>query len=283
MALADLDAALAASVDGARYWQEPSGEDVLAALPEVVDALRPLAEAVAQHPPAWWTADRRTEQWAIEWRDPGDSASLERNPASALQKWKRETLAEERRAERERPREPTANWSGTWWSTPGGLVPTTGVTDAREPVGLRHVEDSPGWNIATAIPVRGVGRTHEIHRAEDWAQLCRRFPLEVTASRRHDWYRTTGRDGRWLIPDWQRVAQEWDAVHLSAFGYVHAATRAIPIDDEYASVVAGWGPDVTVWLTDTVREWEGERIVWRRDDDVWVRVDHPNSQRGVVL
>ena len=37
-------AALERSVDSARYWQEPDGEDVLAGLPMVAEALSPVAE-----------------------------------------------------------------------------------------------------------------------------------------------------------------------------------------------------------------------------------------------
>ncbi len=65
------------------------------------------------------------------------------------------------------------------------------------------------------------------HGAADWAHLCRTYPLDVTNSRRHDWYRVTGRGGRWLLPDWSRVADDWDAVHLSGWGYLTAATREI--------------------------------------------------------
>lgn len=270
---ARLDAALGASVGGAMYWQPPSGEDVLAALPEVVDALRPLASAAAQHPPDWWSADRRVEQWAIEWRDPDDPVPLGRDAAAALLAWKREAAAQEEWSRREAAEHPDVAWSGTWWSIPTGMVTTAGLADAATPAGLRYVEDSFGWEVATAIAVRGAGSTYEIHNAQDWAELCRRFPLEVTASRRRDWYETTGRDGRWVIPDWPRVAGEWDAVHLSARGYLGAATLAIGVDDERASVIAGWSPDLTVWLTDSAREWDGERVEWRRDDDRWVRAD----------
>ncbi|MNL69614.1 hypothetical protein D3C87_1944960 [compost metagenome] len=94
--------------------------------------------------------------------------------------------------------------------------------------------------------------------------------MEVTASRRHDWFRVTGRDGRWLIPDWERVAQRWDAVHLTTLGYLSSATMLIDIDSEYATVIAGWGPDSTIWLTDAAREWSEPRQQWNR-------LDHENS------
>lgn len=144
---------------------------------------------------------------------------------------------------------------------------------------LELVEDSLGWEAATVIPVRGAGRILEIASAHDWAALCCRFPREVTASRRHDWFRVTGRDGRWLIPDWPRVAREWDAVHLTTLGYLEAATRLIEIDDEYATVLAGWEPDLTLWLTDCARELsadgeaESAREEWRRapNETAWTR------------
>lgn len=147
-----------------------------------------------------------------------------------------------------------------WWSVPTSILTTRGrVADA-----LELVEDSLGWEVATVIPVRGVGREREIRYPEDWAQLCREYPLEVTASRRHDWFRVTGRDGRWLMPDWPHVAKDWDAVHLTTLGYLRAAANLIEIDSVYASVIGGWGPDSTLWLTDSAREWEGPRQHWVR-------------------
>ncbi|TJY64045.1 hypothetical protein E4J89_19060 [Arthrobacter sp. CAU 1506] len=101
------------------------------------------------------------------------------------------------------------------------------------------MEDSLGWEQATVIPVRGTGRTFEIPIPDDWLSLCRAFPLEVTASRRDDWFRVTGRDGRWVIPDWERVAEQWDAVHLAVQGYFSSATRALHLDPDTASVIAG--------------------------------------------
>ncbi|WP_344097084.1 hypothetical protein [Microbacterium deminutum] len=138
---------------------------------------------------------------------------------------------------------------------------------------LELVEDSAGWDAATVIPVRGTGRELEISSRHDWAELCRAYPLAVTASRRHDWFRVTGRDGRWLIPDWPRIAEEWDAVHLTTFAYLCAATTLIAIDAEYATVIGGWAPDSTLWLTDVAREWEGPRQQWVRlsGSDEWIR------------
>ncbi|MDL9981288.1 hypothetical protein [Microbacterium candidum] len=272
----DVDSALGASVDAAMYWQPRDEFDVVAAEPTVAKALVRIADRLATHPGAsWWTGDRRPDQWAIEWHDPGGAIEIGTDPEPRLQSWREQVDDEEQRARSERPADVEANWSGTWWSSPSGFLVTTGTTPDGVPAGLRLVEDSLGWISATAIPVRGAGRTYEIRTAEDWARLCRRHPLEVTASRRHDWYRTTGRDGRWLIPDWQAIAEGWDAVHLTVAGYLGAATRPIRVDDEFSTVLAGWGPDATLWLTASVREWEGPRIEWRRDGDVWMQDTRP--------
>ena len=80
--------------------------------------------------------------------------------------------AEEAQAARERPRDPHANWSGTWWSIPHGLVHTVGQI----PAGLSLVEDSLGWEQATVISIRGTARTFEIRIPDDWLSLCRAFP-----------------------------------------------------------------------------------------------------------
>ncbi|WP_312776570.1 hypothetical protein [Corynebacterium variabile] len=261
--------ALAGSVDAAMYWQEPDGTDALCATGPVRRALATAAEHIAASPLTdwWWSGTDRDDQWSAQWRGPvNDPADVPVPAPDALRQrlldWKVTEIEETRRAAQERPDDPTANWSGNWWSTPPGWIrvpettrtwPTTG-----QPVSTWGTEDAPGDEPVAVhrIPVADDPRILEITGADDWAALCREFPLEVTASRRHDWYRVTGRDGRWFIPDWSAVAERWDAVHLTVAGYLNAATRSIPVPggseatdgQDAASVIAGWGPDVTYWL-----------------------------------
>ncbi|WP_235830858.1 hypothetical protein [Arthrobacter cheniae] len=266
--LGDIDRALAQAVDTSRPWQEPDGEDVLAALPEIKAALAPIAQQVMMASSTqWWSRSRQIEQWTIDWRPAKDPAPLPRQPSQALGAWARDTRAEEVRAEKERPRNPHANWSGTWWSFPQGTLQSVG----RVPLGLNLFEDSFGWEHATVIPVRGAGRTYEVHTEDDWVSLCREYPLGVTASRRHDWFRCTGHDGRWVIPDWEKVAERWDAVHLTVLAYLSSANRALQVDAGTSTVLAGWNPDTTIWLTDVAREWAGPRQQWQRStyQQVW--------------
>ncbi|GAA5028643.1 hypothetical protein ACFQRL_06620 [Microbacterium fluvii] len=261
-----LEEALRRSVDAAAYWQPLDGDDLVAAEPAVRAALDEIGHGLAAHPSAaWWRRVRTPEQWAVEF-DPIDDGAPFDPAAGAAAAWSVDTREEERRAAAERPVDPAANWSGTWWSFPTGAPASTGLLPSGVPAGIPMLEDGFGATRAVAVPVRGGGRTFEIVGADDWVELCRRHPLQATASRRHDWYRATGRDGGWLLPDWGAVAQEWDAVHLTAWAYLTAAGRAIEVDDGWASVIAGWGPDQTYWLGGRVREVEGPRVHLRADD-----------------
>lgn len=269
---------LARAVDMARYWQEPDGEDTLAATTPIRHALVRVAEHVAKSADAqWWRTpvDVRS-QWSVQWDDmPPTEVSAD--PLAVLRAARDADVAAEWEATYERPSDPSARWSGEWWSRPTTEVPSS----ARElfdgsPAGLWLVEDSLGWETATStrLQIDPGARIYEVDTAEAWAELCRQFPLEQTAQKRHDWYRTTGRNGRWVIPDWAQVAEHYDAVHLHTLAYLSAAGTAIPVDEQTASVIAGWGPDQTYWFTPNVRHLDAPTRWELRDsgeDNIWVR------------
>ncbi|MFE5411176.1 hypothetical protein [Microbacterium sp. NPDC056569] len=269
---ASLRTALAASVDAAMYWQPPDGRDHLCATAELRAPLRRVATVIAGSPAAdWWTGGvAEDDQWAVHWEGAGRSS---REVEDELRRWREATAADEARAAAERPADPTAAWSGQWWSIPpSGLVRTTRSLGKAGPAGLWFGEDSMGADSATATPVDVYpARVIEIRGPEDWAQLCAQHPLDVTASRRQDWFRVTGSDRQWVIPDWAAVAAEADAVHLTVAGYLSAATRLIEVDGDRASVLAAWNPDETFWFRGTAARPAGEQR-WRREDDGWERV-----------
>lgn len=267
----ELVSALAASVDSARYWQEPDGEDVLAASAELGPGLARVAASLMASPATdWWDASvDPAGQWSVAFAGTDSERGTDRPAHAVLGQWQQAQADEEARAQRERPTDPRAAWGGTWWSKPPhGLARTSRRLDALGPAGLWLVEDGMGWETATVqrLRVASDARIFEIDGPDAWAELCRRHPVEVTASRRHDWYRTTGHAGPWVIPDWSRVAQEFDGIHLSVAGYLATAACAIRVDDERMTVLAGWDPDLTYWLTDITREEPGI-VHWRRDRD----------------
>lgn len=256
--------ALAAAVYNARYWQEPDGEDALVATPEMSLALRRVAERIAASPlPAWWCTPVAIDmQQSVQWDDapprpvPGDV----RDALLAV--------SEERHA----------NGRDDPWSRPPRTVPSSArsLCDG-SPAGLWFVEDSLGWDRAESVRL-GVPdgiRVFEIEGTAEWAELCARFPLEVTTSHRHGGDRRSGRTGSLLVPDWARIAEQYDAVHLQVGAYLAASGVAIPIDDSAGttSVIAGWNPDETYWFTPDIAYNDGHARWMLKEhgtDMVWV-------------
>ncbi len=272
--------ALADSVTWARYWQEPDDRDRRLADPRVAEQLWPVAEAVSAAPAAhWWSTplDPATQHEVLfddphgrPLPDPPDDGR------AALLTWRAATLEDERRAA-DRPDDPRAPYSGSWWSIPAlaGLRSSTRILPSTGPVGLHLVEDELGWNAAQcwSLEFRPGASIFEICGADDWAELVGRYPLAVTKSRRHDWYRATGLDVEWAIPDFPAVADDYDAVHLTVAGYLSTAGRAIPAGEAH-TVLAGWNPDQTWWLTGRPRRVD-PAVRWIRTGDMepfaWAR------------
>ncbi|WP_062205133.1 hypothetical protein [Demequina salsinemoris] len=273
-----LMSALTASIDAARYWQEADGEDALAATDEMRGPLTEVAAAIeANDACAWWSAPvDLTSQWVVEFDYPDFPAGPQPavDPGEVLASWSEAIAEEEIGARHSLPTDPTTNHSGPWWSKPpNALTRTTRSLGADGPAGLWLIEDSHGPQRALVrrAGVPSTANVYEIDGPDAWADLCRRFPLDVTASRRHDWYRTTGEAGPWAIPDWSRVAEHYDAVHLTVAGYLETAGRAIPVGDGASSVLAGWDPDATYWFT-AVRAYADTEETWVNPDDAgWSR------------
>ena len=63
----------------------------------------------------------------------------------------------------------------------------------------------------------------------------------MTASRRHDWYRTTGRSGPWVIPDWSQAGQHHDGGR-SRHHPVPGGGALPSMSTIGPSVIGGWAP-----------------------------------------
>jgi hypothetical protein len=256
------------AASSAMYWQPPSGEDVLAATPEVAASLRRVARSVLDSPLTdWWESPVDLVcQWSVE-RVMPDDRPPEPPPAPAAQLLERfgHEISEERLAYQGSD----DDVHGNWWSIPPiGLTRSTRYLDDAGPFGLWCEEDGMGFEQSTARRIVPPESPHvlEITGPEDWAGLCAAFPLDVTACRRTIWREATGRDGLWLIPDWPAVAASGvDGVHLTTAGYLRTAGRAVDVVDAHSSVLAGWAPDITIWLTDV--ETTGEPVSWQMDAD----------------
>lgn len=249
----------------------PTAADAAAApgLEAAAASLLPVARALAAAPAAqwWWEPpDRGHQRWVSSGTGPGPRVA---GLAEALRAQAAADTEEELRAVRELPWPPEdgRRYSGTWWSPPlgNGVFTTTGPVGSLPAVELGCAGDSVGedrfdvWD----VEISQQARIWNITDPGEWGRLAARYPRDVTASRRHDWYQLTGRKGTWILPDWPRAARDWDGIHLSIAGYITATGFAIPAADT-ATVLAGWGPDQTLWL-----------------NDVFVRTDRAAAWTGV--
>ena len=261
------------SVMAAMYWQPPDGPDILAATPVMQDALHRVTEHIARSPHIdWWDSawDVREQSW-IWWGDYRPSLD---EVMSQLAQWRNQPSKPHVNDPDETNREPIGNSTGIWWSVPPIALPHTSRNlEDGTPAGLWFSEDV-GYQraMSSRVHLPPDPKVLKIGIADDWANLCRQYPLDVTHEKRNDWYHTTGRIGTWIMPDWHAVAQEFDGVHLSVAAYLAAAGTAIPVDEDTASVIAGWNPDDTWWFTEPISldqgvlweyAYEGDANVWR--------------------
>lgn len=279
-----LQKSLESTVVHARYWQEPDGEDTLLAAPALRNALCRVAEyIVASGLTQQWLApvDLRT-QFHVEFDQPDPAGSMTSTGSSVFDKllrWKENLILTEARARAEKPTPVTAMIGGEWWSRPSwDLRATTGVFTNQQPIGVSCVEDAFTWEQAVTrkASVPPSVKVLEISTANDWVQLCRDYGIEVTAHKRHEWYRTTGRDGAWVMPDWFAVSKDYDGVHLSIAGYLALAGECLVVDENFATLIAGWDPDQTYWFTDELRFY-AEPDIWNcldayNEDCRWERI-----------
>ena len=268
---------LADAVAVARYWQPPEGKDLLLERREMRESLERVARHISAAPVTrpWEDPIDARAQVSMLW-DGADPIPVCDAEGKTLAGGSAHLRRMEERARRDRDVDPRANITGEWWSAPNwpAAVPhTTALSPDGSPYATLLVEDDPGWGAGYSVRLEVPAglKILEITSAGVWADLCRRFPIDVTAQKRHDWFRTTGRDGAWVVPDWAAVAAEYDAVHLPIAGYLSAVGRAIPVMADTASLIAGWNPDASYWFTDRVRYVGGPRK-WEQQvelTDIW--------------
>ncbi|WP_228400990.1 hypothetical protein [Rhodococcus sp. C1] len=184
---------LAYAVDFARYWEPPDEEDLIFVRPEVIAALRPIAEALLDSPhTAWWTEPvDRLNQNLVEKRNPiygwSDLPLRIYRAEDGLEQWRAEALDNERQFLEYQIEDPDRHIGGEWWSIPfaNGTTETTRARDGIGALGVILEEDSSS-NEARVQPVRiyGAPRIYEITGPQDWANLVDTYPLPVPASRR---------------------------------------------------------------------------------------------------
>ena len=142
-------------------------------------------------------------------------------------------------------------WPARWWSAPTGpgIVHSSRPAPDGSPVALWLAEDH--WvpvddPSSCALDVGGRSPL-EITCAEDWQRLVDRFPVRRTRSQGLEWDSFAGSAHAWVDLDWVAVREVHAGIHLTVAAHLEAAYRPLPVDGGH-TMLAGWNPDVTVWL-----------------------------------
>jgi hypothetical protein len=231
--------------------------------------LRPAADSLVSAPAAhrWWDPVARADQRFLEWDD------WPRLTGPAVQ-WAVHDSMTAARAENarglawaQRHGEPARD---CWWSVPEFAVQsmTTGGFGDVSAIALARFEDlltpleETGATV-WSVQIEPQAQVAEIAGPADWQALVSAFPQDVTGTHDGEWRARTGLAGPWRLPDWERVMEHYDGVHLTIGGYVACGDLALAAAGGY-TMLAGWIPDATLWLRDVAT---GQRRLGRWQGD----------------
>jgi hypothetical protein len=142
-----------------------------------------------------------------------------------------------------------------WWSTPKAQfrVESVGPFDGIPSIELLDFVDSGSLSgLATVISFATdpAASIYGVTQPGDWAALVQRYPMDATGTHDGEWRYWGGVRGPWLLPDWEKVAGDYAGIHVTIGGYLCSSGRALAVSPGY-TMLAGWIPDGTVWLSDT--------------------------------
>jgi len=132
----------------------------------------------------------------------------------------------------------------------------------------------PGPISRWRVPIGPSARVYEVHAPSDWARLVTRYPH--LPDRAHSGWELPGpnqdrtatqeveqkssgaaarREVIVAMPDWQRIAEDYDGVHLSWAGMLTCEGHVIDTPElgaEVVSMVRYWSSERTLWLNDVL-------------------------------
>lgn len=249
--------ALSHTIFGLGFWGDEKDYDIL--LGAGSHELRPVAEEIVWSPAtSWWWDDLVRDDQRYARRGEGDGPLRGSQVTEQVADAVRRLHGEEADAWRRHgtPARVPKNASGEWWS-----LPIPGLTTSRSvpPMPALHLacaeDPADERTVVWSLRISATARVFEVREPSDWARLVEMAPVDVTMSRLGDWRRWTERDGPFYLPDWSVLAEHFDAVHLTVGGYIATRSVPIPVADGY-SVLAGWDPDVALWLHDVTESVE---------------------------
>lgn len=134
-----------------------------------------------------------------------------------------------------------------WWSHPNTLPSFQANSEQLSGFAFDDAIILPTSMAKLEVPT--AAKIYEIHDAQDWLSLVDRFPTEAKILHLDNWIFSDdpALESSW-IPDWQRVADEFDGVYLSPAAYLGVSYSFIELEDGRATFLSGWSPGATFWL-----------------------------------
>lgn len=226
------------------------------------DELVPVADlllscSAARH---WWRPVVRDDQRILAFDSDGAFLGKDLRGAvtDATTRHKADNAARvrSRRGERKRLRDEAKGlrYGAHWWSTPTLSVRSVsaGPFEGIPSIELLDFVDSGSLSgLATVIRFSAdpTATIYEVTGPEDWAALVERYPMDSTGTHDGEWRYWGGVSEPWLLPDWNKIADDYAGIHVTIGGYLASSGKAMRVGDSY-TMLAGWVPDGTLWLRD---------------------------------
>ena len=134
-----------------------------------------------------------------------------------------------------------------WWSHPNTLPSFQANSESLSGFAFDDAIIQPTLMAKLEVPT--AAKIYEIHDAQSWLSLVDRFPTEAKILHLDNWRFSEDPDleSVW-IPDWQRVADEFDGVYLTPAAYLGVSYSFIEMEDGREAFLSGWSPGATFWL-----------------------------------
>ena len=134
-----------------------------------------------------------------------------------------------------------------WWTQPNTLPSFQANSEHLSGFAFDDAIIQPTLMAKLEVPT--AAKIYEIHDARDWFSLVDRFATQAKILHLDNWIfsEDPALESSW-IPDWQKVAGEFDGVYLSPAAYLGVSYSFIELEDGRATFLSGWSPGATFWL-----------------------------------
>lgn len=139
-------------------------------------------------------------------------------------------------------------WSNAVWRPPRGGFWTSTVTDGSTPwLDLLAFSTDRLW-ILDVNPRTDAPRVLEVGAPDDWRSLVTAYPLKVETGPIVVGSVAKLPPSPLYMPDWERVASDWDAVRFTVEGKLRSLYVIAPVGDGFTLVHGEEAFEETLWL-----------------------------------